>query len=156
MSLAPNRIRRSLKHVLVATLGLTLLATSAGAQAGGGYGVSQKDPGLATVISLFIPGGGHLYAGESRKGATILGVAYGSLIAGAATTSCSFGSGCRTWPIYVGVLGYLGAWAYGVADASNAARRANTGGFGVYDLRPEVSSLPDGRLGLGLSARLGR
>ena len=104
----------------------------------------QKDPTLATILSVLITGGGHMYAGEALKG-------FGLLFGGAAAvgtgyalrnhTDCStestydpFGNPytqtiCRNkssdLPLKVGLATAAACWLYGVFDAGDAARRTN-------------------------------
>jgi len=88
-----------------------------------------KDPGTATLLSVVIPGGGQLYSGETGKGAAILGVGLGSFIVGSADPgSCdsNFNCGSNVAPLVIGSLVYLGAWVYGISDASGSAKRMNT------------------------------
>lgn len=44
-----------------------------GVRASGGSGSGEKEPGIAAVISLIIPGGGQLYNEQITRGALILG-----------------------------------------------------------------------------------
>jgi hypothetical protein len=41
---------------------------------------TKKQPGLAFALSLFLPGGGQFYNGESGKGAAMLGAAMGGML----------------------------------------------------------------------------
>lgn len=94
----------------------------------------RKSPGLATVYSGFFPGGGHLYAGETRMGLLLLLTSAGSLGLGVGLASthergdCT-GFDCANQPKYaflmVGSIYTLVAWIYGISDAGNAARRQN-------------------------------
>ena len=106
----------------------------------------EKDPTLALIIGILVPGGGQIYAEDYSKGLTILAVGYGSLTAG--------------WFLYhalsvraiylVGILGYLAATVYGVlqvrGDVSAANRRNG------YALAPSVMPTHEG-YAAGLSLR---
>lgn len=87
---------------------------------------NYKDPGTATLYSVGLPGGGQLWAGETTKGALILGTAVLAPVAGyaIASSTCS-GFDCSLTPVYVGSLASLGAWIYGIVGAGDAARRCN-------------------------------
>jgi TM2 domain-containing membrane protein YozV len=106
-----------------------LLASGAAAQ--------DKSPGTATLLSAAVPGGGQLYAGETVKGAVLLGVAaVGAGVAVSAVdrqTCTGFGCASEFETFYevdgtrlAAGLGIAGAaWLIGVVDAPGAARRAN-------------------------------
>ena len=99
-----------------------------------------KSAGIATILSVVIPGAGQMYAGEINRGLTILAVAVGGgVLAGV-------GGGALT---YVGVGVSVAAWIYGIVDAAPAVRRSGGG----YALAPAVLSGPTGSAA-GLSARL--
>ena len=94
-----------------------------------------RDPVMARITSLIAPGGGHLYAGAYATGtALFLGsaasVGYGYYLSSRTTKGvCPDDGFCRTETDYsalkkgVGVA--AGLWAFGVATAGWAARRAN-------------------------------
>ena len=112
---------RPLRLVLLAAL----LAPAAAAQ-------SEKSPGTAQAISFVVPGGGHLYAGETVKGTVLLGGAVAGL-AVAATALPKLAEDVpdrsyytrhgTTFGLGLGAAGLL--WLYGVVDSPGAARRAN-------------------------------
>jgi hypothetical protein len=100
----------------------------------------HKSATAATVLSVLVPGAGHLYTGETGKGLALLGIGVGGFAFGAymwqrnvvddlvecptfdcAVTSTSNNS---AWA-YAGMLAYLGTWVYGVADAGSSAHRMN-------------------------------
>lgn len=111
-----------MKRITLSCLALLLAtATQASAQQ---RPQGFKDPGTATILSVVIPGGGQFYSGETGKGAMILGVGMGGLIVGSALTASS--SDANATPFLLGTLAYLGAWVYGIADASSSAQRMNT------------------------------
>lgn len=121
--------------VLFAALLTFSLATPAASQSTAprpGY----KDPGTSTLFSVLIPGGGQLYSGDTRRGVTLLGVGLGGLTLGVAMTAGSVGVSCdddfsckddtNYAPAALGYAAYLGAWLYGIIDASDSAQRMNT------------------------------
>lgn len=127
-----------------------------------------KDPGTATLLSVVIPGGGQLYSGETGKGAAILGVGLGSLLVGTALyaanpggVDCNDNLDCSAHdnvaPLLVGSLVYLGAWVYGISDASGSAKRMNSkhgvARLGPAEVTPLVAPSAHGTT-LGLSLRM--
>lgn len=85
---------------------------------------SQKNPELAGALSVFLPGLGHIYAGESVKGAVLgglfvagIGAVIGSDI-GSTHTSIRAGG----W-MSVSLVGAV--YLFALIDAPFAARRAN-------------------------------
>lgn len=145
-------------------LAFAFSATPALGQTAPPYG--YKDPGTSTLISVLVPGGGHLYSGETRKGATLLGVGLGGLVVGVAMTTSSVSASCDSFscsddtnyaPMALGYLAYFGTWIYGIVDAGDSAHRMNAR-RGFTRLLPEsVSPLVEpgsgGGTGLGLSVR---
>lgn len=110
-----------------------------------------KDPGSATLYGVLCAGCGHLWAGETKKGAIMLGVAVGAPIVGAAMTSCDLG-GCSTAPFTLGIVAALTSWGYSIYDAGAAARRTNTmNGFASTLERIQVGAGPGGGAQVGLS-----
>jgi hypothetical protein len=110
---------------------------------------SFKKKGDATVLSVLIPGGGHLYAGESGKGLGLLGVGVGGVVLGSALVSCSGAFECATAnfnPLYVGLAVSVGAWIYGIADSGKAVARANerngytAASFQIKPIRPTTGA----------------
>ena len=108
------------------------------------YAQSKKSVGAARVISMIIPGVGHMYADEVSKGTKLLGIYAGAL-------GLTIAYGPWTWeeeqqpsdpffsdlakgtgtPASTKVIWYASAaaaalsWIYAVADAGPAARRYN-------------------------------
>lgn len=99
---------------------------------------SEKDPGLAIIIGILLPGGGQIYAGDTAKGLTLLGVAYGSLIGG------WFLGHALDIPILslVGWAGYLATTVYGVLQATDDVEAANR--RNGYALAPSVTRTENG------------
>jgi hypothetical protein len=108
----------------IATLFFVFFLAAAGQASAQQRAQGFKDPGTATILSVVIPGGGQFYSGETGKGAVILGVGMGGLIAGSVIAAGS--AETSTAPLLLGSLAYLGAWVYGIADASASAQRMNT------------------------------
>jgi hypothetical protein len=111
-----------------------------------------KDPGIATVASILVAGGGQMYSGETNRGLTIFGVGAGSFLVGTIASATSGSSA----PVLLGWGVYVGSWIYGIADASKAADRHNATLKRVAELpiRPIVvagNSREPSRLGLSLS-----
>ena len=113
-----------------------------------------KDPGTATIIGLFVPGGGQLWVGgeAKKKGLALLGLGYGSLILLPAVG----GSAGSTAPVYLGVAGYFGTTLYGALTADDAANAHNRRLGGRVALLERVQPVvAPGRAGtaVGLSLR---
>ncbi len=99
--------------------------------------VHWKDPAAATLFSILIPGGGHLYAGEARTGFFLLGSSFLATSVGAVLTLDSVEADCSAGfyepceeatnytPLVVGATYAALAYLYGVVDAANAAERHN-------------------------------
>jgi hypothetical protein len=113
-----------------------------------------KDPTTSLILSIVIPGGGQFYSGDTKKGAIIIGTALGGIIIGSslAVGSAESGSGSGVGAgLLLGYAAYLGAWIYGMVDASDAAHRHNVQLGIAAGLRPVVAPLNNGSVGLGLS-----
>ena len=97
------------------------------------------DPHTAQLLGSFIPGAGHMYAGEKLRGAGFAGAALVGIVGGIITFNAS---GCRFLAVDVGscsskvpsqnrVYGItqlatgVAAWVFGAIDAPRAAQRAN-------------------------------
>jgi len=121
-----------------------------------------RDPGMATMISFFAPGGGHIYAGERGKGAVLLAL----FVTGVAVTvdqlSCASSSSCEstTGGMTLGAAGMLaavGSWTYAVYDADDAARRANLAhAIASSGVAPVIAPGVGGRVRVGFSVALAR
>ncbi len=86
-------------------------------------GLPRKDPALAAIISFFIPGLGHIYAGKVGKGIAIL---IGSVI--------SFFLMILLIPILIAIA----LWIYGIIDSYKTAERYNL--FVAANGRPPMST----------------
>ena len=79
---------------------------------------SHRDPVLAGALGFLVPGAGHFYAGESRRGWTVLGVtmtgAFFALSDGAPRAASS-----------AGAVVMIGGVAFSIVDGSLAAVRYN-------------------------------
>lgn len=144
----------------VAAAALLCVRPAAAQQQPAGY----KDPGTATIMSVIVPGGGHLYSGETKKGAIILGVGLGGLVLGTAlsvdSVGCDANLNCDTdasyLPMAAGYLLYLGSWVYGITDASNSADRMNGSrgiAIGGVEVQPAVTAGATGGTRVGLELR---
>jgi hypothetical protein len=122
-----------------------------------------KSEATAQRWSLFIPGSGHLYAGEQGRGIALFSTA--ALGVGLFAVSLEHDEGCdgdvcsvrasNPAGIAAGAAVALGAWAYGVIDSRRAARRHNTrhgvGILGPGRLAPFVASSSRGaRVGISI------
>ncbi len=107
-----------------------------------------KDPTAASLMSVFVPGSGHVYAGETWTGIGVFGLTVGGPLVGVATTDFDgviFSDENVNWtPLYLGMSVGFAAWLYGILDADNAARQYNqTLGLISYriDLGQEVGGI---------------
>ncbi len=103
-----------------------------------------KDAGLATVLSVVVPGAGQMYAEETGKGFLMLLGAVGSIAIGSAASTKAtpniyspgnpalgvsgatyYGSPANNTPLVIG--GAVGGviWLWSVLDAAPAVRRTN-------------------------------
>jgi hypothetical protein len=89
--------------------------------------VPHKDPELATILGIVIPGGGQFYADRYGKGLIVLGgTAAGTAIAiDAAHNQCNGHSCSNSGLQAVGIVGAALAWGYGWVTASRDVRRRN-------------------------------
>lgn len=83
-----------------------------------GGGAAHRSPVIAGALGFLIPGAGHVYAGETRRGWTVFGAtmlgAYFALTDGMPTSASVPGS-----------VVFVGGWAFSVADGVLAANRFN-------------------------------
>jgi TM2 domain-containing membrane protein YozV len=77
---------------------------------GGGPQVVPKNPGIALLISFFLPGVGSLYAGKITTGVIII--------------ACYIVSWILTI-VLIGFVGVFGFWIWGMIDAYQAAQTWN-------------------------------
>ena len=79
---------------------------------------SRRSPVIAGTLGFLVPGGGHLYAGEPRRGLLVLGLttvgAFFALTDGTPHTASTIGS----------VL-FVGGWSFSIIDGALAAGRHN-------------------------------
>lgn len=116
-----------------------------------------KDPQLATVIGVLVPGGGQLYTSRYGKGlALLLGSASGVGIAVDVSRSrCTVANTCnRTAVEAAAIASAVVLWGYGWATAGNDARLFNTQRLNRTSFAPFLDRR-DGRTlaGLALSTR---
>jgi hypothetical protein len=85
---------------------------------------AEKDPRLAGALSIFLPGLGQMYAGETVKGAVLSGLFVGSIVAvsGADIGETNGSITPGGWSA-IALLG--GVYLYALIDAPFAAHRAN-------------------------------
>lgn len=84
-----------------------------------------KDPSTAQLFSFLIAGGGHLYTGETTKGATLLTVSTLGFVGVLRGIDCGELI-CHDHPeATIGLVAWLGAWIYGMSDADDSAWRVN-------------------------------
>ena len=82
---------------------------------------TKKDPDLALLFSFLLVGGGQIYAGETKKGLMLLGIAIASPVVGWTMASVTG----TLIPLSIGYLGSVGAWIYGMATARDVANAYN-------------------------------
>lgn len=156
----------------VALVSLTVAVAffaSAGPASSQASGVIGKDPAVALGFAWLCPGCGHLYSGETTKGALIAAVSIGSFATGlgmqlsrhlrlmnelnddcewqAHRSACVEPKADFT-PFLVGSGIALAGYVYGLIDAGASARRMNARnglGLGDIDVKPSVGS--DGSVG---------
>src|SRR4051812_5110845 len=93
--------------------------------------IGYKDPELATILGVVLPGGGQFYAGRTGKGALLLAGSVGSALVAVNTShnTCDFGT---SWTACgsagaeaVAMFAAVGFWAYGWLTAGRDARLHN-------------------------------
>lgn len=112
----------------------------------------HKDPEVATIVGVLVPGGGQFYATRYGKAAGVfLGTAAAVAIAvDAANNDCSGGGPCHQHSIEtIGVVTAALIWGYGWATAANDARMYNTQRLNTT-LAPVLHRGSNGRLLAGL------
>jgi TM2 domain-containing membrane protein YozV len=184
-----RRVRIVAPAVLLTAL---FVAPRAGAQRGGprpdgppngGNALGYKDPQLATVLGLLVPGGGQIYAGRSVKGGVLLSLSIAAPLVGilgsmaldghrggrdqeiALSSTSAFSGGFNDprfgrgrgdrqfWPVAAGFGVSIASWAYGWATAAPDARHQN-GKHGLQRFGALVEPLPQGRTGVGMTLSL--
>lgn len=128
--------------------------------------LSYKDPSTATLLAFLGPGIGHLWAGETRKGATLAIIGYGGLVGGVVLSSSlasdclgsyTYGASCESmwWPYLAGFGAYSVAWILGIVDAGNAATRTNLArGLVARSVAPVVAPNAQGQTLIGVRIAL--
>lgn len=117
----------------------------------------EKDPGMATMLSFFLPGSGQVYAGERVKGAGLFVLSATGFAVAVNALSCAASSDCEstTGKMTLGAAGmvaFFGSWVYGITDAGDAARRFNLrNSLAASDVRPLLSPGLNGQTRLGVS-----
>jgi hypothetical protein len=134
--------------LVLAAVTLLCAKPAAAQQPPAGY----KDPGIATIISVLVPGGGQMYSGETKRGAMLLGIGLGGVMVGSALTIGSTSAA----PALLGSLIYLGSWGYGIMDASDSANRMNAKrglAVGGVQVQPSIAPGSEGGTRVGLELR---
>lgn len=127
-----------MKTLLVLTGALILAPVGAYAQQPAAAGIQgYRDPGIATLYSVALPGGGQFYSSETGRGLLILGGSSAAVVAGTALSreaSCKYdgsspyGVACdeaNHIPLTIGLLASAGIWGFGIWDARKSAERHN-------------------------------
>ena len=162
-----------MRYVTQSVMAAVLLAVTIGTASGQERNVDRRDPAIALGFAWLCPGCGHLYTGETTKGALIAGISVGALASGfvmqvaqSKDFRCEVGSipsQCRAprtdfTPILVGGAIGLAGYLYGLIDARASAERMNERNgleIGGLDVKPAVAvDLSSGttvQLGLTLS-----
>ena len=126
--------------------------------------IAFKDPALATILSILIPGSGQMYAGKPLKGALVIVSILGSLGVAASVqdpeecseTRSNGGTSVRTCtggnpPSFQIALGAAAAsYLFGIATAANDARDYNTSRRRQVSLRSTLDR-SEGGLAVGLA-----
>jgi hypothetical protein len=128
-------------------------------------GGDLKSPATARVLGI-LPGAGHMYAGEVRRGFAYLGAVVGILAATsiASVAECAgdvYESDCgSSTTATIGAVAAIGVWGWSIYDAGLAARRTNTRAHRPASLIAEPVRLPTAegdriavRLGLSIPVR---
>lgn len=110
------------------------------------HAAQAKDPTFGLLFSILIPGGGHIYAGETDTGLTLLAIGIGAPLLGALL------SGDNIAPALIGYGVGIGAWVYGIIDGRKAVERYNAANG--FALAPAPVSA-GGDVGFGLAMRYG-
>jgi hypothetical protein len=121
------------------TVGTLILCLQLGAATAGAQDntAASKSPRTAATVGAFIPGGGHMYAGEFWRGAALFGVSAGSIITAVAVLNndhcgpsegfftCDPGEVRRDSQAVAALNFALGgvAWVISALDAPRAVRR---------------------------------
>jgi TM2 domain-containing membrane protein YozV len=129
---------------------------------------SYRDPHLARVLGIILPGAGHFYAGEYLRGystwvVTVVGIGAGPLIYDMDSCSLALFRECKPgakWPYQLAGALMVGSgvwrWISTAIDAPHAAERANerhrSRSLKVSPLiKPSVE--PDAEFGAGIAIR---
>lgn len=152
--------------MLLLVLCISLPAGSAAAQQDSIPDRPQKSEAVATVLAVFLPGAGHVYAGETGRGLLLAGATGLTFMYGFADGQCKRPyDDVRSCELEknetlaaASFLTSLGLYAYSLWDAHRAVRRTNPQrnlGLGAFDVAPEVmfEHDPQGRTRIGLKLR---
>lgn len=126
--------------------------------------IAFKDPALATILSILIPGSGQMYAGKSMKGALVIVGLFGSLGVAASvhdSEECSQTSSNGLPPVRtctggnppafnVALVTAAASYLFGIVTAGEDARDYNRSRHRQASLRPTIDRR-EGGFGLGLA-----
>lgn len=124
--------------------------------------IVRKDPSMATMYSVFLPGWGQMYSEEHAKGGGLLVLSAVGVALAAKQLSCATASDCESTAGGMalgaaGMVAFFGSWLYGIVDAGDAARRFNaTHGLAVAGIEPFLAPAGRGRSRLGFSVAIPR
>lgn len=146
---------RPIVRFILGLIAVTLSARAGAAQVIGDLNVdparrraAEKSPTTARLLGI-VPGAGHVYAGEPRRGASVLGGMAGVLVVGSLLLAgeCIGNAGgsaedpCDSAVLETGVVvAFLGIWGWSIYDAGEAAKRTNRRPRfgGAFRVRPVV------------------
>jgi hypothetical protein len=86
--------------------------------------VRYRSPELAGAFSVFLPGAGHFYAGETVKGAVLSGLFIGGVV-GVATANVGLTHSSIKPGAWASVVVIVASYLYALIDAPFAAGRTN-------------------------------
>ncbi len=105
------------QRVVASALDQARVTSAAAADTGAIAPSSPKSPGIAGVASVFLPGSGHIYAGEGGRGLAVMAIYF---------VAVPFVMSGRTDGLgkVAGVIA-IGSYFFGIIDSVNAAHRYN-------------------------------
>jgi len=114
-----------------------------------GYYTSRKDPVLACILSVLVPGVGQIYNGQVGKGIGMMAGTYGALLLAAVSVGDSYGdyynnsyssSNSNYQLAGISLLAMVGFYVWSIVDAPLSASRINRQN-GVVDINFKNSRL---------------
>jgi hypothetical protein len=87
----------------------------------------SKDPAIGVLISLFVVGGGQMYAGRTGEGLRLLGASLGAVVVGTTISysDCPDHGDCNLMPFAIGAGVSVATWIYSIATAPGDVREWN-------------------------------